>query len=383
MLSLLMSYGYRYNFLPKRKSTSNAYCRLFAKCAIVNKMYPANHTQDSLESYITQKIPGTPSRNQQLSQKDLDAEKLSNSVPYKISLSHEICNLNAQVIEATMPCTFSKKKKKDAHEPVRELFMLRDPLSRSISVYYFWGELYKMKHGLKRASVAKSIIDQEDTEGGDPEDEVKKEKRKKSKKSRKDRDEDEEGQEGRRLAQVLKLGQSDFSDPVTVHGQRFQYHGQESTAPSLQIALRYANHTIYRPGMPGPSNTWSAFADSLTDGLTTVASDRICTIVLERLPESLVVAAHYLNWSLADVVVVKHRKALSVHPKHTDWPAAAVQLLRAQLNAPEVGEYAMYNASVRKLDERITRLTRAGINVSAEVDTLLQLQKRVSEVCRF
>ena len=33
------------------------------------------------------------------------------------------------------------------------------------------------------------------------------------------------------------------------------------------------------------------------------------TIVTERLDESLVVASHYMGWTLADVVVVSPRKA--------------------------------------------------------------------------
>jgi hypothetical protein len=373
MLSVLMSYGFRYNFLPKRKSSSNAYCRLFAKCAIINSIYPLNITQSYLENYITQRIPGTPMRNQQLTQKDLDAERLSNTVRFKISLSHEVCNLNAQVIEKTMSCTFSKGKKTN-NSTVRELFMLRDPLSRSISVYYFWGELYKMKHGMKRMQ---AVVSHGDPIGLDTAVDTDRQSRK-EKKKRKQRQEQEESA-NRALAE-LKLGQSDFSDPVIVHGQRFQYHGKESTAPDVAIAMRYAKHDIYRPGMPGPSNTWSAFADNLVDALAAVQSDRMCTIVLERLHESLVVAAHYLGWSLADVVVVKHRKALSSHPKHTEWPQQAVELLRKQLNTPEVGEYAMYNASVAKLDQRIAALTKAGVDVPAEVTKLQQLQKRVSEV---
>jgi hypothetical protein len=361
LLSILMSYGYRYNFLPKRKSSSNAYCRLFAKCAIAHKQFSSNASYSYLESYVMQKVPGTPASNQHLSQKDLDAEKLSNKVGYKISLSHEICNLNAQVVADTLACSYTKLTDKSSSRPpetpVKELFVLRDPLSRAISVYYFWGELFKMKHTMKRTHQEKL------------------EKKAKGK--------GKAEQDARRQlawSGELKLGESSFAKPVVVHGQRFQYHGQESTAPGPGIAMAYANHTIYRPGMPGPSYTWSLFADNLPDALRIVQSDRICTVVLERLHESLVVAAHYLHWSLADVVVTKHRKALSSHPKHTSWPAPAVKVLRNQLNAPEHGEYMMYNASVAKLDQRIAVLQKAGVDVPAEVEKLKALQKRVSEV---
>ena len=55
------------------------------------------------------------------------------------------------------------------------------------------------------------------------------------------------------------------------------------------------------------------------------------TIVLERLDESLVVAARYLNWSIADVVAASSRKSLSTHPSHKSWPQEAVALLKSNL----------------------------------------------------
>lgn len=360
LLSILMSYGYRYNFLPKRKSASNAYCRRFAKCAIAHENYTAyNVSYSYLEKYVTQKIPGSPVKGI-LKKKDLDAEKASNAIEFKISLSHEICNVKSTVISETMPCSFLRlpepSSAPDKQPLVRELFMLRDPISRAISAYYFWGELYKMKFNLKASQRDKSVFKQ------------------------KERDAKFANRNLLESKGEIKLGQSDWKDPLLVHGQHFQYHGQESSAPPLQIAMRYANTSVYRPGMPGPSYTWSAFADNVEDALKIVQSDRICTIVLERLPESLVVAAHYLGWSLADVVVTKHRKALSAHPKAADWPAEAVRSLRAQLDSPEHGEYLLYNASLAKLDQRIGALAARGVDVPGEVAKLQALQRRVTEV---
>lgn len=359
LLSILMSYGYRYNFLPKRKSASNAYCRRFAKCAIATEQYKDyNVTYSYLEKYVTQRIPGSPAKGQ-LKKKDLDAEKVSNAIGFKISLSHEICNVKATVVSHNMACTFltNFEPLSTPNKPsdVRELFMLRDPVSRAISAYYFWGELYKMKYGLKTSQRDKAANDQ---------------------KLREDR------LGNRQLVGThdIKLGQSNWKEPVIVHGQHFQYHGEESTAPPLSIAFRYANTSVYKPGMPGPSYTWSAFADNVQDALEIVQSDRMCTIVLERLPESLVVAAHYLGWSLADVVVTKHRKALSVHPKAADWPGEAVRHLRAQLDSPQHGEYLIYNASVAKLDQRIGSLKARGVDVPGEVLKLQDLQRRATEV---
>lgn len=231
--------------------------------------------------------------------------------------------------------------------------MLRDPLSRSISAYYFWGELYKMKHAQKFMKSDKSKLAQ-----------------------------DTRDRQLSQFAPMPQLGKSNIiMSDVLVNGQHFQYHGNEATSPPLLIAMRYANHTVFKRGMPGPSYTWSAFADNIRDAVNAVKSDRICTIVLERLHESLVVASHVLGWSLADMVVVKHRKALSSHPKASSWPSEAVAMLTRQLNAPNIGEYELYNASVAKLDQRIQILTTIGIDIAAQVVTLKALQRRASEAC--
>ncbi len=78
------------------------------------------------------------------------------------------------------------------------------------------------------------------------------------------------------------------------------------------------------------------------------------------------------------MVVTKHRKALSSHPKADQWPAAAVSAMRRTLNAN--GEYTLYNASVSKLEERVRGLEREGVDVRGEVRLLGLLQRRVTAV---
>ena len=78
------------------------------------------------------------------------------------------------------------------------------------------------------------------------------------------------------------------------------------------------------------------------------------------------------------MVVTKHRKALSTHPKSTEWPKTAIDAIRHKMNTN--GEYMIYNASRTKLDERIAQLTKQGIDVQGEVKTLQALQKRVTSV---
>lgn len=74
-----------------------------------------------------------------------------------------------------------------------------------------------------------------------------------------------------------------------IDGKMFVYHGDETTSPPRDLAMGFASKLPYRAGMPGPSFSWSAFADSLNETIQVVESDRLVTIVIERLDESLVV----------------------------------------------------------------------------------------------
>ena len=105
---------------------------------------------------------------------------------------------------------------------------------------------------------------------------------------------------------------------------------------------------------------------------------RMMTIVTERLSESLVVASHYFGWSLADMVVAAARKALSSHPKHTQWPLSAVKIMQDRL--VQWNEYDIYDAANRKLDQRISALSAIGVNVTYELHVLQTLQSRVTKV---
>lgn len=78
------------------------------------------------------------------------------------------------------------------------------------------------------------------------------------------------------------------------------------------------------------------------------------------------------------MVVTKHRKALSSHPKFSEWPKPSIDAIRRKMNSN--GEYLIYNASHAKLDERIAELKKKGVDVAKEVKTLNALQKRVTSV---
>lgn len=104
------------------------------------------------------------------------------------------------------------------------------------------------------------------------------------------------------------------------------------------------------------------------------------SIVVERLDESLVVASHYMEWSLADVIVVAPRKSLSSHPPPSAWPKEVLERLHKK--AEDYGEYTVYNAARKKLDERITHLQQEKkANIAAEVVLLRSVRTRVGSLC--
>ena len=113
--------------------------------------------------------------------------------------------------------------------------------------------------------------------------------------------------------------------------------------------------------------------------LAEIESDRIMTLILERWDESLVVLTHYLNWSLADVVSVMPKKALSSHPGVKEWPLEGITLLEQVLL--KYGERAVYDAGVAKLNQRIADLSLHQVNVTHEVIELRRLRSISTEVC--
>jgi hypothetical protein len=171
----------------------------------------------------------------------------------------------------------------------------RNPLARAVSVYYFWGEL--------------------------------------SNKGSRNPFSTSENQN--RLPKHLGIDQKSQLQSPTAQPRpkpplgkgQFAYHGDEQTIPPLDIALSYSSHLPYHPGMPGPSYSWSCYANSVDDairGLQEMSSVsvsgsgitkdeyRMAPVILERLDESLIVLCHHLKWSIADVINVVSRKVSSL-----------------------------------------------------------------------
>lgn len=504
ILAILLSYSYRYNYLPKRKAGANALCREIAQCAISKKsqlhnaddnnnynnnnsnpwktvrrmkkqeqQYNNNNstltTTEYLRDYIKQSIPGSMNRRSITGRLSRDI-KTSMSVPYMMSTAHEICNIHEDVIQQHLLCSFqrgsdrrSDKKKKNRNknkngdegsndnfllnpisvldmitdkksrssssennEMMKELFLVRDPLSRAISVYYFWGELYKLtrsKHfildhnrGSKRKLFGSNINDNHDDyydvdydgdyDGDGDNNEVTFDTSHDTSHTD-DRNDNQNynninnlrkhvnNEETEKVKRSLRyrIGENSLTNNRNINhhitsniipGQYFRYHGIESTSPPLEYAMQYAKGPIYKAGMPGPSFTWSLFSNSLEGSLDILKSTtrNICAIILERLDESLVVMSYYLKWTLADVVVIKPRKSLSSHPKYKEWPEKSIMKLKKHLMS--IGEYDVYNASIEILDQRIKVLEeKEGVNITDEVEKLRLLRKKTTEVWEY
>ena len=113
--------------------------------------------------------------------REIESEKLY----YQASIAHQLCNIPSNLVYDSLPCAFTSRHKpthtntrtnthsnthsnthnKYTHSnsytvngilptqaqtgPIKELFLVRNPLNRIISAYFFWGELYRLKNGIK------------------------------------------------------------------------------------------------------------------------------------------------------------------------------------------------------------------------------------------
>jgi hypothetical protein len=488
LLSILLSYGFRYQFLPRRKAAANSFCRVLGSAALsVSSLLEETadragegslwqgsahfgppwaqdptHLQivrETLQQLVLQEqqliqqpqqsrwklsaetahevavdirrmVPGGRDKAAAAAKSPLPlstgadlplSEAMAMRLPYKIVLTHELCNANSSLVRDFLRFAFpvlsanssssqwnhrnSNALSKPVLSDVRQLFLVRDPLARALSVYYFWGELFKV-------AVVKKGLQFDPAQRTDPfstmRNKLNKKNKSKPNSNQKNRrqlseyvdnrndyeyddylsfaqfsahnDNNEDNDESRRLARVTaSLGSVPSSGEIR---GTFKYHGNESSVPPEHIAVDFATRFPYHQGMPGPSLSWSAFANDPEDAIARIESDELMSLVLERLDESLVVMRHYLKWSLADVVVTKHRKALSSHPRVADWPPVAVDLLRQKLQSHH--EYAVYDAVNKKLDQRLLALNSSGVDVQRELSTLKDLRQRVTEVsCRW
>lgn len=322
----------------------NDLCKQAARCAAAGESDPRR--KERLEAYAAGVHPGAGAT------KKPGRRSRSPDVPFSVSLTHEMCSFGSQnTLHANMKCAFKTEQAikqfiilrstEFMHKSVSLLNMplacfccilLREPISRAISVYYFWGELFRLRRGLGNR---------------------------------------------RREKKRKEIGTRDNATTSPVPGL-FIYHGDEDTVPADDVAMDFAKRLPYRVGMPGPSFTWSAFSSTVDDAIGYLSSGAVLPVLLERMDESLVVLSHYLGWSLADVLVVKPRKALSKHPSASKWPAEAIAALSHNLHTR--GEFKFYEVAADILNSKIAELKASSIDVDMEVSLLRQLRSRVSEV---
>lgn len=320
ILSILISHAFRYNIIPKRHMMKNSFCIDIANCGAAKNI--------SSNSISLKKTLSSAGRYAGL-RKDVD--RLLN----RYSVNHVLCDFPAYYVQENLKCAFlinSKDTLDESSFNVYEIFAVRDPIDRMISIYYFWGELYRL---------------------------------------------------GRSKTKKFRLGESTGNNDPQIEtkfkNSLFEYHGNETSVPSRDIAAGFVDKFPLLRGMPGPSYTWSAFADNPKDAANILKSNRIMTLVTERLDESLVLLSHYMKWSLADVVVVAYRKSLSKHPKASVWPQDVISSLRKKLVS--TGEYQVYEASVETLNNRIKDLKDSGVDFQAQLELLRELKRHTKSVC--
>lgn len=413
LISPLMSYAYRYNFLPKYKVGGNDFCQKLTTCSKVVGALTPEVMSDLFEYEETD---------------------------FKMSLNHEVCYMERKIVEKNLQCGFTTVNSSKLDVPgIKEIFLLRDPVERAISSYYFWGELAKLRtiqtaatperssnvsmfksSGSKRVGSSSSnrtsaealpMVKVQKIEpfspmkntgssiislftsilsGQEPNDNTKKDSAHRLLPTSADAMFAQSTQSN--ISSIAKPAitsdsKSKVRKPVlgtdnTTHliaASKFMYHGSERTVPPLEIAAEYAKKLPLITGLPGPSYTWSFFSNTKLETLSVLKTGRVFALLIERLDESLVVAAHYLKWSLADLVIVKPRKAQSSHPKAAQWSPAITQMMREKLETN--GEYAVYKTSYEMLDERIDKLKGSGVDFQAQLTTLKALQNRSSELC--
>lgn len=210
LVGLMMSYAFRYNILPKHPH--GKVCAKLASCSTVHRT--DNMSRYELLNAVLHRYPG--------SRQIFDSVE---SYPYAISTSHEICAFPPSMIKNNLNCVFLNNHTKVAHNSTKEIFLLRHPLSRAVSVYYFWGEIFKLSNLTRTIQMKKFENFNKNIRIADPQSAY------------------VNNQNSSRLEFGVRINR-------TVQG-RFTYHGNEFTPPPLHIVEDYARHFPYRLGMPG------------------------------------------------------------------------------------------------------------------------------------
>jgi hypothetical protein len=130
VVNILNTYSFRHELTVSPKGSKNSFCHFIGKCV----------------EEIDISVSSTKSRNtlkglSALRLRPVDSGDIARTAD--ISVQHQLCNLDGDLTQQALPCAF--RSSDDLSSPIKQLTLVREPVSRAISVYYFWGELFKLK----------------------------------------------------------------------------------------------------------------------------------------------------------------------------------------------------------------------------------------------
>ena len=129
IVNILNTYGLRHNLTISPKGAKNSLCHFIDKCA--------KELNLDLEASTE-----TTSKLKKIKLRAIDSSDLSRHAD--ISVMHHLCDVSGHTTQAALPCAF-RSHKSAKRTPIKQITVVREPLSRALSVYYFWGELFKLK----------------------------------------------------------------------------------------------------------------------------------------------------------------------------------------------------------------------------------------------
>lgn len=94
----------------------------------------------------------------------------------------------------------------------------------------------------------------------------------------------------------------------------------------------------------------------------------IIPLVLEQFDISIISLRHSLRLTLADLSYLKPRKALSSHPKASDWPEESISKMLENLR--KLNEFDVYEYTLQKLYDRLQVLEKEKVNFLNEIALL-------------
>lgn len=141
LVNILNIFGFRHNYTLTPKGTRNSLCSFIDKC---NKELKAKERSYSHGRSLYR-------NNNLLKNRPLrPIDHIPSSRYADISIQHQICNMNGSEIQRALPCAF--RSQDDLSFPIKQITLVREPVARAVSVYYFWGELGKLSVQRSRGS---------------------------------------------------------------------------------------------------------------------------------------------------------------------------------------------------------------------------------------